>query len=246
MTVQPPVDAGLRGCFVTGTDTGVGKTRVSAALLHWLGSAGQRAAGYKPVAAGLDATCPDGRRCSEDVELLRRASTVPLPAALVGPCQLREACAPHIAAELEGATIDRVALLRGAQALAQRADFLVVEGAGGLMVPLGAGWDSSHLVRALGLPVVMVVGLRLGCLSHALLTAEVLAARGMRLAGWVGSTLDPSMPHLLRNIETLRDELARRYQAPCLGVVPHLAHPDAAAVAAHLDSPALQHLFGLA
>jgi dethiobiotin synthetase len=235
---------GLRGCFVTGTDTGVGKSHVSAALLHWLGQRGHRAAGYKPVASGLERD-DQGRLFNEDVEKLRRAGSVPLPAALIGPCQLHTACAPHIAAEIDGVTIDRVALLRGAQAVAQRADFIVVEGAGGLVIPLGADWDSTQLMSALGLPVVLVVGLRLGCLNHAILTADGLAQRRLRLAGWVGNLIDPDMPYLQRNVETLQHELARRHQTPCLGVVPHLANPDAAAVAQHLHGAALQSLFGL-
>ena len=238
------LDGGLRGCFVTGTDTGVGKSHVSAGLLHWLGQRGHRAAGYKPVASGLELDA-DGRLFNEDVERLRRAGSVPLPAALIGPCQLKEACAPHIAAELEGRAIDRVALLRGAQELARHADYLVVEGAGGLIIPLGADWDSTQLMSALGLPVVLVVGLRLGCLSHALLTAEAVLARRLRLAGWVGNVIDPGMPHLQRNLDTLHHEFTRRHQLPCLGVVPHLANPTAAAVAQSLDDAALRSLFGL-
>ncbi|WP_157267231.1 dethiobiotin synthase [Azohydromonas aeria] len=241
---SPASPVELRGCFVTGTDTGVGKSRISAALLHWLGRRGHRAAGYKPVASGLEPGA-DGRLVNEDVEALRTAGSVPLPGSLIGPCQLKEACAPHIAAELEGVRIDRVALLRGAQEVARRADFIVAEGAGGLVIPLGEDWDSTQLMSALGLPVVMVVGLRLGCINHALLTADGLAQRRLRLVGWVGNQIDPAMPHLQRNVETLRHELSRRHQAPCLGVVPHLAQPAPAAVAGFLDAFALQGLFGL-
>ena len=233
-----------RGCFVTGTDTGVGKSHISAGLLHWLGQRGYRAAGYKPVASGLERDA-GGRLFNEDVEQLRRAGSVLLPEALVGPCRLHAACAPNIAAELEGTTIDRTVLLRGAQTVAQHADFIVVEGAGGLIVPLGSNWDSTQLMSALGLPVVLVVGLRLGCLNHAILTADGLAARRLRLAGWVGNVIGLGMPHLQRHIETLRHELFRRHQVPCLGVVPHLLHPTPAAVAAALDSASLQNLFGL-
>jgi dethiobiotin synthetase len=237
------IDTELRGCFVTGTDTGVGKSHVSAGLLHWLGQRGHRAAGYKPVASGLDLDA-DGQPFNEDVERLRSASSMPLPATLIGPFQFKEACAPHIAAELEGRAINRAALLRGAQKLAWRADFIVVEGAGGLIIPLSADWDSTQLMSTLGLPVVLVVGMRLGCLNHALLTAEAVLARGLRLAGWVGNVIDPDMPHLQRNVETLHHEFGRRHHVPCLGEVPHLANPDAAAVADCLDSDLLQSLFG--
>jgi dethiobiotin synthetase len=233
----------LRGCFVTGTDTGVGKSHVSAGLLHWLGQRGHRAAGYKPVASGASSDA-DGCYYNEDVERLRRASSVSLPASLIGPFQFREACAPHIAAELEGRSIGRNAVLRGAQKLAWRADFVIVEGAGGLLVPLGSDWDSTHLMSALGLPVVLVVGVRLGCINHALLSAEVISARQLRLAGWVANVIGLGMPHLQRNIETLHHELSRRHHVACLGVVPHMASPAPADVANCLDSNELENLFG--
>jgi dethiobiotin synthetase len=242
--MSPTLESALRGCFVTGTDTGVGKSHVSAGLLHWLGQRGHRAAGYKPVASGLERDA-DGRLFNEDVERLRSAGSVPLPASLIGPCQFQEACAPHIAAELEGRSIGRSTLLRGAQKLAWRADFVVVEGAGGLLIPLGSDWDSTQLMSMLGLPVVLVVGMRLGCLNHALLTAEGVLARGLQLAGWVGNVIDPDMPHLQRNIETLHHEFTRRHQTPCLGVVPHLANPTPTVVADCLDSHSLHGLFGL-
>ncbi|MEY5099939.1 MAG: hypothetical protein RJA36_2658 [Pseudomonadota bacterium] len=233
----------LRGCFVTGTDTGVGKTRVSAALLHWLTGAGIAAVGYKPVAAGMEWL--DGRWINEDVDCLQRNGLAGIAAERIGPCQLREACAPHIAAELEGRVIDRHALLRGAHDLQSEAQFIVAEGAGGLIVPLGHDWDSADLALDLGLPVVLVVGLRLGCLNHALLTAEALAARGLALAGWVANTLDTGMPQLRRNIETLEHELQRRHQAPCFGIIPELDTPDAARVAAFFNGEVLRVRFGL-
>lgn len=233
----------MKGCFVTGTDTEVGKTRVSAALLHRMAQAGLRVAGYKPVAAGMDHRA--GQWLNEDVHALWAASNIELRPQEVGPCQLRQPCAPHIAALAEDRVIDRDALERGARQLAQRADLIVVEGAGGLCVPMGPDWDSSHLMCALNLPVVLVVGLRLGCINHALLTAEAIAARRLHLAGWVGNTLDPGMLHLQDNTGTLTHELARRFQAPCLGVVPHLERPDAANVAPYLSATGLQTLFGL-
>ncbi len=236
--------ATLRGCFVTGTDTEVGKTRVSAALLHWLGERGQCCAGYKPVAAGTEVF--GGEDVNEDVRALRDASSVGLTDVDVGPFQFEAACAPHIAAALEGRTIERAVLLQGALALATRAERLIVEGVGGFCVPLGLDFNSADFAMDLGLPVVLVVGLRLGCINHALLSAEAIHTRGLRLAGWVANTVDPAMLHRDENLATLRDELRRRHQAPCLGLVPRLTSPDPTAVAAHLDDAALRSLFGVA
>jgi dethiobiotin synthetase len=228
----------MHGCFVTGTDTEVGKTCVSAALLHALGRAGARTAGFKPVAAGT--ALIDGRQLNADVRALRDASTIALTDAEVGPYQFTRACAPHIAASLDGVPIDRQRLLDAARALAARADFVVIEGVGGFCVPLGPGWDSAHIACGLGFPVILVVGLRLGCLNHALLTAEAVRARYLRLAGWVANTIDPDMPLRDENVRTLRHELSERFQAPCLGVIPQLDSPDPQAVAAHLDDAALR------
>jgi len=230
-----------RGCFVTGTDTEVGKTHVSAGLLHWFGRQGLRSAGLKPVAAGQ--TLVDGRLCNEDVDLLRAASTVALADGEVGPCQFEAACAPHIAAKLEGREISRAGLLQAARVLAAKADVLVVEGVGGFRVPLGADWDSADLAADLGLPVVLVVGLRLGCLNHALLTADAVRARGLVLAGWVGNTIGEEMAWAGDNVATLRAWLAREYGAPCFGIVPSLPAPSAAAVAEHFDGRALRAAF---
>jgi dethiobiotin synthetase len=227
----------LRGCFVTGTDTGVGKTRVSAGLLQLLRQRGLVAAGFKPVAAGTEAI--DDALVNEDVHTLRQAGSPGFHHHEVGPLQLDLACAPHIAAAEQGITIEREALVQSARTLQQRADCLVVEGVGGFVVPLGPGWDSSHLACALGLPVVLVVGVRLGCLNHALLSAEVIQARRLRLAGWVASVVDPTMLQLDANIATLRNELARRHGTPCLGVVPWLESPLPGHVAGHLDEAAV-------
>ena len=235
--------SGINGIFVTGTDTEVGKTHISAGLLHWLGQRGVRAAGYKPVAAGMGPNA-EGVWTNEDGALLQRHSPVPVSVAQVGPCQVRTACAPHIAAALEQRPIDRAALLQGAQALAAQADVLVVEGAGGLCIPLGPDWDSADLMADLALPVVLVVGLRLGCLNHAILTAEAVAARGLRLVGWVGNTINPAMPHLSDNVRTLTDDLQRRHQVPCWGIVPHLTPPDAASIARFFHADVLQAHFG--
>jgi dethiobiotin synthetase len=234
--------AALRGCFVTGTDTDAGKTCVSAALLYWCTAQGWRSAGFKPVAAGSQII--DGQRVNGDVLALRQASSVPLTDDEVGPFQFEAACAPHIAAALENRVIDGAALVQHAQTLAERADVLVVEGVGGFCVPLGAQWDTADLAQALALPVILVVGLRLGCINHALLTAEAIQNRGLPLAGWVANTVDPAMMQAQATLATLQHELMRRYRAPCLGLIPRLAVPEAALVAAHLDSTALAALLG--
>lgn len=228
----------MKGLFVTGTDTEVGKTRVSAGLLHLLAAQGLRASGCKPVAAGVSA---QGERwVNEDVEALRAASSVELSEADVCPCLLREACAPHIAARLEGVAISRDALVAHVRALGTRADALVVEGVGGFCVPLGDDWGSDDLAADLGLPVVLVVGLRLGCLNHALLTAQSVHSRGLRLAGWVANRIDPQMAHADENISTLERLLAARHGAPRLGTIPWLECPSPAAVAASLDAALLE------
>ncbi|OYV38908.1 MAG: dethiobiotin synthase [Thiomonas sp. 20-64-5] len=238
--MTPPIAP--RGCFVTGTDTEVGKTRISAALLHWCVSQGWRSIGFKPVAAGLEQV--SGRWINADVQALRQASSaVPLTDAEVGPYQFRAACAPHIAAALESRAIDFEVLLRAARQLAPQSDALVVEGVGGFVVPLTADRDTADLAQALGLPVVLVVGLRLGCINHALLTAESVRARGVQLAGWVGNTVDPAMPWVDDNIVTLRQLLMKRHGAVDLGRVPRLPNPSPQAILSHLDPAGLRQVF---
>lgn len=223
-------------CFVTGTDTGVGKTLVSSAILRRLAASGLRAVGMKPVAAGLEEI--DGTWCNEDVVRLRSAGNVIVPLSMQCHYQLRAPVSPHLAAQQEGVRIEIERILAGFEALAQRADAVVVEGAGGFRVPLGDALDGADLAVALDLPVILVVGMRLGCLNHALLSAEAIRARGVRLAGWVASTIDPHMLALEANLQTLRERL----DAPLLGVLPHLPVPDAAAAAHHLDLRPLHNI----
>jgi dethiobiotin synthetase len=215
--------------FITGTDTDVGKTLVSTALLHMLSQSGLRAAGMKPVAAG--AVLQDGAWYNDDVDNLAAAASIALPVALTTPYLLREAAAPHIAAALENVAIDPQHIRSCYDQIAAAADAVVVEGVGGFRVPLTRHFDTADLAQELGLPVILVVGLRLGCLSHALLTAEAIAARGLTLAGWVANGIDPVMPHAEANVEALSDRL----QAPPLGAVPWLPVPTAIAAAIHLD-----------
>jgi dethiobiotin synthetase len=220
---------GNQAFFVTGTDTGVGKTFVACALLHAARAAGLNAIGMKPVAAGIDAA---GR--NEDVERLLAASSFAAPIQLVNPCCLAAPIAPHIAAAEEGRTIDLAAIRVAFAALAERAGFLLVEGIGGFRVPLGEGFDSADLAVALGLPVILVVGLRLGCLNHALLTAEAIRARGLPLAGWVANRIDPAMARWQENVAALEARLA----APLLGTLPWEPAADPAMAARHLSLPA--------
>ncbi|MDO9216200.1 MAG: dethiobiotin synthase [Lacisediminimonas sp.] len=215
--------------FVIGTDTEIGKTLVSAALLHALALRGVRAAGIKPVAAG--ATWRDGAWHNEDADMLAANAGVELPLELLTPCLLRQPMAPHIAAELELHRIDLPHLRACYDQVAAMADAVVVEGVGGFRVPLTDGADTADMAVQFGLPVIMVVGLRLGCLSHALLTAEAVAARGLDLVGWVANTVDADMLQIQANI----DALQQRLPAPLLGVVPRLAIADAAHAAAYLD-----------
>ncbi|MDO9314612.1 MAG: dethiobiotin synthase [Burkholderiaceae bacterium] len=254
---EPDSDLPLRGCFVTGTDTEVGKTAVSAGLLHALGCHGLRVAGYKPVAAGAvwcsAASGPGGHWHNEDVEALHAASNIELTRSEVCPCLLEEACAPHLAARLEGGRIEPRVLIDGARRLMPRCDALVVEGVGGFCVPLveaeegsdAEDWGADDLACALDLPVILVVGVRLGCINHSLLTAQAITARGLRLAGWIANRVDPDMTHAQDNIDTLTRALQGRHGAPLLGVVDYLVPVTAARVADQLDLDALLKALGL-
>jgi dethiobiotin synthetase len=195
-----------KGWFVTGTDTGVGKSRASAALLHALRARHPRCVGMKPVAAGAE---PDasGQLQNDDTLALRAASNVAVPPELDNPVLLADPMSPHIAAARAGRTIAIEPVVAAYRALAEHADAVVVEGAGGFLVPLTPRLTGGDLAAALGLPVILVVGLRLGCLNHALLTRDAIAARGLRLAGWIASRLDPAMPEQEANLDYLRAQL---------------------------------------
>jgi dethiobiotin synthetase len=216
--------------FVTGTDTDVGKTTIAAGLLRAARLAGLSTAAVKPVASGCEAGA-DGLRNSDALALLAECS-LPLSYAEVNPFAFAPAIAPHLAAREAGVELKVEALAASVQAvLAQRADFTLVEGAGGWRVPLGEQATLADLPVALDLPVILVVGVRLGCINHALLTAEAIARDGLRLAGWVANVLDPQTSRLDDNLRTLTERLA----VPCLGQVPRLEQAGAAAVARHLD-----------
>jgi dethiobiotin synthetase len=195
----------MRGVFVTGTDTGVGKTLFSAALLLRLGAAGLRAAACKPVSAGCRRE--GGRLVNADAELLADAAPAQRSLALVNPVAFEPAIAPHIAAAEAGMLLTAADLVAACRSAAEGAEYLVVEGAGGWRVPLGDTGSLADVAIGLQLPVVLVVGLRLGCLNHALLSAEAIRADGLALAGWVANTLEPAMPRLEENIATLAHRL---------------------------------------
>ncbi|MEK6208748.1 MAG: dethiobiotin synthase [Pseudomonadota bacterium] len=220
--------------FVTGTDTGVGKTRVATALLRAFARRGLRAVGMKPVAAGCERI--DGALVSEDVAALAAASNMNLPVDLINPYRFQPAIAPHLAAELAGETISLQRIRDAYVALAARADRVVVEGAGGFLVPLNEREDFGDLARILELPVLLVVGMRLGCLNHALLTAEAVQRRGLQFAGWVANRLDAQMSAFEQNVQILRERLG----APLLGTVP-FGVEDAEAAASCLDLQVLEN-----
>jgi dethiobiotin synthetase len=220
----------VKGVFVTGTDTGVGKTLFTCALLHAYAKRGLRAVGMKPVAAG--AVRENGVLLNEDVTAMRAASNVAAPAELVNPYCFEPPIAPHIAAAETGVTIDLERIASAHAALAALADRIVVEGAGGFCVPLGPDLDTADLARRLGLPVVIVVGMRLGCLNHALLTADAVRAAGLRLAGWVASHVDPDMMYADGNVDALK----ARLEAPLIARFPYMRAADAAGLAHYVDS----------
>jgi dethiobiotin synthetase len=210
--------------FVTGTDTGVGKTLVSTALLQTLARHYARVIGMKPVAAGTE--MHDGMQANDDVLALRAASNLRVQPELDNPYLLAAPVSPHIAAQRAGVRIDITHIAACHKALMQLADAVVVEGAGGFLVPLlDAGAESTgggDLAAALQLPVLLVVGLRLGCLNHALLTAEAIRSRGLVLAGWIANQVDPEMAEMDKNISLLE----RRLDAPLLANIAWQRAPD--------------------
>lgn len=222
------------GLYVTGTDTGIGKTVVSCALLHALRGIGWRAIGMKPVASGCEQI--EGQWRNDDAIRLQAASA-PQPAyADVNPYALPLPLAPELAARAAGVQV-RLGPIEDAYArLAACADAVVVEGVGGWAAPLSPALEQADLVRALQLPVVLVVGLRLGCLSHARLTAQAIAADGGRLIGWVGNAIDPDMA-AANEVHVL---LQVRLPAPCWGILSHAPAPDPARLSRQLHVDALR------
>lgn len=213
-----------RGVFVCGTDTGAGKTHIAAALVRSLRERGVRVAAMKPIAAGVE----DGRDVNADVAALAAADGLDVPARVRNPYAFAEPIAPHLAARDAGVTIDLRVVAAAWREMALIAEAIVVEGAGGARVPIAADTDMLDIARRLRLPVLLVVGMRLGCLNHACLTADAIAARGLTMAGWVANRIDPGMLRADDNVDALR----RLLPAPLVADVPYGAAPafDAASL----------------
>ena len=218
----------MRSMYVTGTDTGIGKTVASTVLLHALRACGLRAVGMKPVASGCEFI--EGQWRNEDALALQAASA-PRPAyGELNPYALPLPLAPELAARDAGVRIETGVLASAFQGLQEMADAVVVEGVGGWAAPLSANLDQVDLVRALQLPVVLVVGMRLGCINHARLTAPSISAGGCQLVGWIANHVDPGMQRQDENFEML----AQRLQVPCWGRLPYSVDHDPAQMSRHV------------
>jgi dethiobiotin synthetase len=219
------------GLFVTGTDTGIGKTVIARALLHGYAEMGLSTAAMKPVASGCERTA-EGLR-NEDALALMQTATTHLRYEDVNPYAFEPPIAPHIAAREAGVEIDFDRIAAHYRRIATFPDLTVVEGVGGWLVPL-SGWDTvGDLAAQLELDVVLVVGLRLGCINHALLSAEAIHGRGCNLVGWIANQVDPAMERVQENIDTLVAQIA----APLLGAVPYMERPDAEQVLGSIELP---------
>lgn len=224
----------MKGVFVTGTDTDCGKTEIALALMEALRRRGLVVLGMKPVASGCERT-PEGLR-NGDAWRLQAQGSREVPYALVNPYSFELPVAPHIAAGQAGVEIDVEVIKAGAEWLGEKCDFLVIEGIGGWRVPLGPSLSASDLPRALDVPVILVSGIRLGCINHSLLTVESIRASGARLAGWIANQVDSNMLVTDENLTTL----AALIDAPCLGVAPWMASPDPRQIAGYLDLALLE------
>jgi dethiobiotin synthetase len=205
--------------FVVGTDTGVGKTLIASALIKHFVNLDLKTVGMKPVASGCDEV--DGLYINDDVTALMQAGNVTAPLALVNPYRFIPAIAPHIAAKQAGITMDLDGIFAAYQQLRAIADVVIVEGAGGFLVPLNPNQTLADLAKKLNVPIILVVGMRLGCINHALLTVEAIRARGLLLEGWVANQVDPEMAMFEENLETLH----QRIDAPCLSIVRYQQTP---------------------
>jgi len=220
-----------KGYFITGTDTDVGKTWISLGIVEALKQQGKKVGVMKPVSAGCEKTA-NGLR-NEDALLLQKHSNIEQDYELINPYAFEPAIAPHIAAADTGVRMDIETLYQNLQTIEQQSDCVVVEGAGGWMVPLNDFQTMADLAKRFQMPVILVVGMRLGCLSHALLTVEAIRATGVPLVGWVANQVSAEMNCLDENIKTLQQMI----DAPMLGQVPHLEWLDGSAIAANISLP---------
>jgi dethiobiotin synthetase len=218
-----------RGFFITGTDTGVGKTWVACGLITALRQQGLSAVGMKPIASGCELT-REGLR-NEDALRLQAVSSYALPYNSINPYAFEPPIAPHIAAREAGVDIAFARICELAGRLCSQAEQIIVEGVGGWRVPLGRDGDVSALASALNLPVLLVVGVRLGCINHAVLSSDAIRGGGLPMAGWIANRIDPESARFEENLATLRSVIP----APCLGVIPFLGEYQAVTVAAHLQ-----------
>ena len=205
------------GFFVVGTDTEVGKTLVSAAFILKLKEVGIKTVGFKPVVAGTYRS-PDGRELNEDLETLRLASGFEYDDMHLCPYVLSTPAAPHLVAQAQGIDLNIAVITQAFHNISEKFDAVIVEGAGGFLVPLNQKEDLGDAAKAIGLPVILVVGMRLGCINHALLTYEALKMRNLQVAGWIANALSEEMSLLQENIQSLKD----RIKAPLLGIIPPL------------------------
>ncbi len=219
--------------FVTGTDTGVGKTRVTIGLMRAFRARGEQVYGMKPVAAGCAAA--GDRLVNDDALEIRKHCSVPLPYSLINPVALQQPCAPHLAAESEGREIDLAGIFRAYREISSRPGFLFVEGIGGWCVPLTRSAGMNDLVKELDIPVILVVGLRLGCINHALLTRQAIATSNVPLAGWVANQMDPDYRYSVPTVSYLSDV----FESPLLGVIPFLPAPGLADIDSCLETDCL-------
>ena len=221
----------MRGYFITGTDTDVGKTIIALGMIEKLQQQGDKVGVMKPISAGCKIT-HDGLRNSDAMQL-QQQSNVRLDYHTINPYAFAPAIAPHIAAADAGVRVDLETIYQHYQTIAAQSDCVIVEGAGGWQTPLNDFQTIADLAKRLQLPVILVVGMRLGCISHALLTVESICATGLPLAGWVANQIQPEMSRLEENIATLQ----QRIDAPLLGHVPYLESCDATTVAQQLTLP---------
>ncbi len=224
----------MRGYFITGTDTDVGKTWISLGIIEALKQQGHKVGVMKPISAGCDKTA-NGLR-NQDALLLQQQSNIELSYDEINPYAFEPAIAPHIAATQNNIRIDIETIYQHFQSISEQSDYIVVEGAGGWLVPLNDFQSMADLAKRMQLPVVLVVGMQLGCLNHALLSVESIRATGLPLAGWIANQIDPDMSCIEQNIQTL----SQMIEAPILGQIPFMQEMDAHTIASQITLPTEQ------